>query len=115
MLKPETTITELLDIFPDEGRHTWLAHMFCTHAFISRLCTHGQPWRTVAVGAHMPFHGRWIARFADMLNVSSAQQLFSKLGYKGAPELFSMWTCLLLDRPMSIKHMPAGLLLHERH
>jgi hypothetical protein len=85
-LEPGTSIRQLLNIFPDEGRHGG-----------TMLCT--QPWRTVVFGAHMPFHGRWISRCADVMKVHSVQEMFSKLGYTGAPELFSMWTCLLLDRP----------------
>ena len=50
--------------------------------------------------------GRWLLRWAHQYNVTEADQLFTQLGYTGPPELFTMWSCLLLDK--TVLSLPLG-------
>ena len=50
--------------------------------------------------AGFPDERQWFVRLRSGLQVSSLKEFFDSLGYEGRPELWSMFSCLLLTRSM---------------
>ena len=71
------------------------------------MCVHTWqvPWCPAALAPwclccpHTVSVDRLIVKCANVLQSDNAQELFAKIGYTGEPEMFTVWTSLLLDRP----------------
>jgi len=86
------------------------------------LCAHMEralvPFCPCALVPLLPTHLFWdrlIVECADWLKTDTAEKLFKLLQYTGEPEMFTVWTSLLLDRPFLIDSQAHAFGVAEYH
>ena len=54
----------------------------------------------------VPDQAQWVTRFAKHFGVVHMHEVMTQVGYDGPGELFSMYLCIFLARPLVERHMP---------
>ena len=55
----------------------------------------------------VPDQAQWVTRFAKHFGVVHMHEVMTQVGYDGPGELFSMYLCIFLARPLVERHAPS--------